>query len=976
MKKNVILITMAAVALLAACQKKVLSERETLDSRTRSTLEVQYALGGNTVQELKLSHSYALCELAVTVNNDGLRWKVESDSPWCKVIPGDHQGSGSVTLELAANESFDDRSGATLTFVAGDFRGFTIPVSQSGAAFIIGQPYFVADLDGGVYTVDVKTLTEKKDWTYESLDDWLSAEFVNEGAPDQGMVTKRLSLTAAANGNDSRLGTVKLSYGGETDELTLWQFGTDLSYDAGKIYFPSDSPAQLQFLAPRNVIKGANLPDYASQNVEQVAQNREKWTISFADNLSDCEERRDIDVSITLSNNTSSVVPFPQAVQDYTPAYGLMTAKGVQLFAQKVAAGESTSDWEKDGWVKMLNDIDMTGVTGWAGIGTEAHPFSGKFDGNGKSILNLKQSASGFFNVCAGESETNMAVIQNLTMGKSCSFVHAGASDESFGGIVNHAAKARVMNCSNLAPITFNGSGSGNAFIGGIAGWGMESVTIRGCHMEGKMTVSCEVASAQVGGIAGYALVVRDSDFSGSIVTEGATLTSLYVGGITSWLSAFSSVSNNAFMGSIEAGSASVASHYLGGLYAAVAANVTLNFDKANDMSSVSGSIKISSFKSNSETKLYAGGFVAYAEGGTSLSFKGYDVLTSFTMDETTTNVAHGCYIGGVLGGCDFTTPVTSLTFEEITTQGNISMNYKDGMKHGVVRNLFGGLAGFIHGQATFLSCVNNVAVGGVIDGSADNDCGKTTNNSHFISMGGLVGYAEGGDLTITSCKNRGVVTNLGYVNNVAPATTLASSYSQGQCAGGIIGGFDLHASPKGGKLTLSSCENNAKVSSFRGMIGGIVGFCQNVNLTSCNSKSAVDESKGNAYSQGGIAGMVVSGSFDGCTAKSDLRVGNGGSIDLASVGGIVARIYDGGTVSISNCSYYGTVNINKAASTAAKPIYQAGLVGYSSANTAVSNSRYGGRIAETTVTADNYLNYVFGNGLGTQTDTRLWDGN
>ena len=975
MKKNVILITMAAVALLTACQKKVLSERETLDSRTRSTLEVQYALGGNTVQALNLSHSYALCELAVTVNNDGLRWKVESDRPWCKVVPGEHRGSSTVILELDANDSFDDRSGATLTFVAGDFRGFTIPVSQSAATFILGQPYFVSGQTGNNYEVEVTTLAEKQDaWSFESSD-WINAAIARTNPPSDGKVTKVLSMAVSSNDGDSRLGAVKLVCDMEKDSVSVWQFGTELTYDEGKIFFPTGTSARLQMRAPRNVIKRANLPDYASSTIEPVDSQQDQVSILFSDFLSDCSEKRDIN-GVTVTLNNDAVLSLPAMVQDYLPAQGLTTAKGVQLFAQKVAAGESTSDWEKDGWVKMLNDIDMTGITGWTGIGTETHPFSGKFDGNGKSILNLKQSASGFFNVCAGESETNMAVIQNLTMGKSCSFVHAGESNESFGGIVNHAATTRVMNCSNLAPITFNGSSSGNAFIGGVVGWGMESVTIRGCHMEGKMTVSCEAASAQVGGIAGYALVVRDSDFSGSIVTEGATLTSLYVGGITSWLSALSSVSNNAFMGSIEAGSANVASHYLGGLYAAVAANMTMNFDKANDMSSVSGSIKISSFKSNSETKLYASGFVAYAEGGTSLSFKGYDVLTSFTMDETTTNVAHGCYIGGVLGGCDFTTPVTSLTFEEITTQGNISMNYKDGVKHGVVRNLFGGVAGFIHGQATFLSCVNNVAVGGVVDGSADNDCGKTTNNSHFISMGGLVGYAEGGDLTFTSCKNRGVVTNLGYVNNVAPATTLSSSYSQGQCAGGIIGGFDLHATPKGGKLTLSSCENNAKVSSFRGMIGGIIGFCQNVNLTSCNSKSAVDESKGNAYAQGGIAGMVVSGSFDGCTAKSDLRVGNGGSIDLASVGGIVARIYDGGTVSISNCSYYGTVNVNKAASTASKPIYQAGVVGYSSANTAVSNSRYGGRIAETTVTADNYLNYVFGNGLGTQTDTRLWDGN
>ncbi len=985
MKKNVILIMLAAVALLAACQKKVLSERESLDRRTVSTLEVQYALDGKEVQTLNFSHEYTLCELTVTVNNDGLIWNLKSDSPWCKVLPGEHRGSGKVTLELAANDRFVDRMDAILTFVAGDFQGFRIPVVQSAATFIVGQPYFVADLDGGVYTVDVKTLTEKKDWTYESLDDWLSAEVVNEGAPDQGMVTKRLSLTAAANGNDSRLGTVKLSYGGETDELTLWQFGTDLSYDAGKIYFPSDSPAQLQFLAPRNVIKGANLPDYASQNVEQVAQNREKWTISFADNLSDCEERRDIDVSITLSNNTSSVVPFPQAVQDYTPAYGLMTAKGVQRFTQKVNAGESTADWERDGWVKMLNDIDMTGVTGWTGIGTTTHPFSGKFDGNGHSILNLKQSKSGFFNICEGESESNAAIIQNLTMGKSCTFVNEVESNVSFGGVVNHAASARIYECSNLGQITFGGASIGAAFLGGIVGWGWDAVTIRGCHMEGTMTVVCEAETAQIGGIAGYAPTIRNCDFAGSIVTQNASLTTLLAGGITSMVAPTSSVYGNAFSGSIEANSANVYSHYLGGLYASVAGGVTLNFDKANDMSSVSGSIKVNGYKGDTDTEIYVGGFIGYVDGGSALSFKGYDVQTKIFIDQSVNRTAGRVCAGGVLGGSSYVTKLASAVFEDITPQGELTFNFASGVASGIAKGFYGGVAGFIYGPATFKNCRNKSSVGTTVEGSNVNAGGKNDNSVNFV--GGVAAYVEGGNASFTGCRNEATVMNLFYCNQSA-YDNAAGNYLQhfhGVICGGVLGGFDMHKTMGAETLTVSDCHGTATVDAIRGFVGGIVGYAQNATISGCSYTGKETSTLGNQIGchQGGIIGGAAKTEITSCTAKTNIHAGSPGSSDSASPGGILGRAIPTGPVTLTSCRYYGTVTAVPSNGTT---LYPGGLVGCGTDETTVSNCLYGGAISKTNkagtseasrddINSLNVLQFVFGNGLGTQTDTRLWDG-
>ena len=75
MKYNAILIALAATVMLVACEEK-LTDREDLDSRTVSQLDVQYAVDGQAAQALSYNHSYARPVLDVIVNNDGLRWNL------------------------------------------------------------------------------------------------------------------------------------------------------------------------------------------------------------------------------------------------------------------------------------------------------------------------------------------------------------------------------------------------------------------------------------------------------------------------------------------------------------------------------------------------------------------------------------------------------------------------------------------------------------------------------------------------------------------------------------------------------------------------------------------------------------------------------------------------------------------------------------------------------------------------------------
>ena len=164
-------------------------------------------------------------------------------------------------------------------------------------------------------------------------------------------------------------------------------------------------------------------------------------TLTMADNLSDCSEQREVAASLLLSDASASLVELPVMVQDYIPAHGLVTARGMLLFAAAVEAGESTAVWETDGVVTVKGDIDMEEAIDWPGIGSAAVPFTGRFDGGNFAIDNLKDTPNGLFNYCEGAS------IKNVTLGKGCSIVNKQAFGTvgCFGGIVSKAVTVPVL---------------------------------------------------------------------------------------------------------------------------------------------------------------------------------------------------------------------------------------------------------------------------------------------------------------------------------------------------------------------------------------------------------------------------------------------------------------------------------------------------------------------------------------------------
>lgn len=959
---------MVAGVLAVSCVKSPSDEKILEDRIDKSVkLAVSYSVSGSEVTTLAFPHSAIKQELEVIVNNDNLCWNLESNRQWCVVVPGEHKGTGKVILDIAANESFDPREEATLTFVAGEYRSAGIKVNQSASAFIIGQPYFVSPKEGGSYTVNVTTVAGTE-WSVDG-GSWLT---VSKGSPTtSGDFTKTvLTITPAANGSASRFGAVTLTTGAETDKIYFWQFGTDLSYGTdGGIFFDKDAEAVLRLTAPAYTVKQVNVPKYATATVTENGNGTSTVEIAMEENFSDCNEVRQTDISLLLNNASASVVAIPTVTQDFVPANGLVTGKGLLKFAQAVNEGSSTANWERNGAVTVLQDIDMNGITGWEGIGTAARPFAGTFDGGGHTINGLKNTASGLFNYCKN------ATVKDITLGSGCSIYFGGSyGDKGYlGGIVSRAEGTSLSGCSFAGTVEYAGSSDNDdtfSYVGGIAGWADATSGIQKAGMSGKVVVSTSSATDVTlyeGGVAGLCEgSVGGCEVMGQVSFASGIGTAL-IGGIQGALVEGATVTSNAFMGKISlSGNAQMAA--IGGLYGRADSDRT--FDSSADKSVPMGSIQINEYRAATATRILAGGFIGLAKGGVALSFKGYEVQTNVTMDFSVTALtADNICVGGILGGCE-ATPVKSLNLDGITTSGLISAKYSTGVTCPVRKVWLGGAVGYSNGPATFKDCTNKGEVG---KHEGSEYCARS--NGYGEIAGGIAGHAHGGNVSFDNCTNNANISNHLYNNN--GVTGISGAYYTPPVTGGILGAFNYGTTLENYTLTMNKCVNGNDIMSYRGYTGGIVGYCYNAKITSCSNRGRLSNGANdqNAY-RGGIAGAAGNATVKDSWAVCDIFARVYGSADYGCAGGIIGLVRGDHEIKVQGCSYYGILKASKESTD--KKEYPGGIIGMGSDNCIVADCKYGGSVQGVEITENNVATAtnVVGNGLGTISGITYWNGN
>ncbi len=185
--------------------------------------------------------------------------------------------------------------------------------------------------------------------------------------------------------------------------------------------------------------------------------------------------------------------------QDDEGFYLIETTEDLQWAADQVNKNENT-----DIDIKLMKDIDASDVT--LPIGDRDTPYSGTFDGNGKTVtVNIDSSERfyiGLIGYAAGATIEN--VIVKGTVNASYSYPNG------VGGILGGSANgnhATIIGCVNEAAITASGEQ-----IGGIAG---RAGTLIDCVNKGEVK-----GSSSVGGIAGFCIAADNCLNTGQVTAS------------------------------------------------------------------------------------------------------------------------------------------------------------------------------------------------------------------------------------------------------------------------------------------------------------------------------------------------------------------------------------------------------------------------------------------------------------------------
>ena len=237
------------------------------------------------------------------------------------------------------------------------------------------------------------------------------------------------------------------------------------------------------------------------------------------------------------------------ATNEGTKTVTIDSGKLLAALAQSVNGGKDYSGYT----IKLTKNIDLNGIE-WTPIGTATNQFRGTFDGNGKTIGNLKISSGGFIGlfgyVGAGAEVKNVALVGANVSGtervgaligkitgnatiSGCSTdatsVVAG-SDSNTGGLIGEAVTGTITlkDLTNNASVTNTKSGTARA--GGIIGQITSSaiVTIDNCQNNGAVSAANGYAGGIVSAYQNGSLTIKNC-------TNNGTLTGAHKGTLVAW---------------------------------------------------------------------------------------------------------------------------------------------------------------------------------------------------------------------------------------------------------------------------------------------------------------------------------------------------------------------------------------------------------------------------------------------------------
>ena len=188
----------------------------------------------------------------------------------------------------------------------------------------------------------------------------------------------------------------------------------------------------------------------------------------------------------------------------------ISTLADLENFRERVKKGENFQDCI----ITLSANIILNGE--WTPIGTDEHPFSGKFNGGNHTISGLnvttgtmqdltvagvKGKGGGLFLNVSGEG----AQIANLTVTGTVNGDPSGMALAAGGITARLGPGAVIYRCLNKVAVTLGGTTSSErdsyTYAGGVAGYSEGHIIY--CVNEGAVTASAETAYSMAGGIAG-----------------------------------------------------------------------------------------------------------------------------------------------------------------------------------------------------------------------------------------------------------------------------------------------------------------------------------------------------------------------------------------------------------------------------------------------------------------------------------------
>ena len=639
------------------------------------------------------------------------------------------------------------------------------------------------------------------------------------------------------------------------------------------------------------------------------------------------------------------------------------------------------------------------------------------------TVSNASHSGGLYVGGVVGYSTKAVTSCSNaMTIATSGTMTQGSNSYLCFGGVIGYMSGAVLAtNCTNSGAINFGQTQSdeGQLYIGGVAG-AVTGAEISGGGNSGTITFSGQNTKRppSVGGIVGRVFSnTTDSGYSlnnnvtnsGSIIFNSSVSSSqyMYAGGLVGQhLGGNIYGTNDAPITVTELHESMMA---LGGIVGYLAGGIV-----SNGTNTANGDIALNGFISAYHS--YTGGIVGMASGGSSIAAGGGTITGASNAGDIT--VGSGCaiprnnYVGGVIAYAGNTVSGASNT-------GNIVNNYSQGSSSNATSYHYaiGGVAGYsvaalsscyntgnvTNNGSTYKSEINVAGVVGISEGdltscsngtpslaggTVTNTATSGTNTIQDMQVGGLIGNNKGGN-TITSCFNKGAVTNSGLgakisIGGLAGWSSASTTYTStcyntgfltntgtgssnpGLCMGGLLG-VARGTNTLTGTASVYNYNQSVIVDDSETLnvaVGGICGYSDNAPSSFNYCKSLVPDSetdyddieiKNNTKNKvyvGGILGMsAVASTLDYTQNVSDIKFTSLAITETGQVfgGGIIGGWTASGEQTITGCTNSGWVYTKASAGdlavadSEAKPKYWSCFAGIAGMGAGTSENLGGG---------------------------------